>query len=152
MWLKICFIGLGAVLFLISAVFFAIGAVFTRFPGKTDRAPGRLVKYKYKKDVPVYEKKYRGAPGRRAGTIHHLTMARYVYTVNGRVYRAKCSFMFRPKHVPDNPWIVYLKRFPRISYVKTDDGLGANAFLAKGLLFALLGLLLILSPLGRHWK
>lgn len=150
MCLQLCFIGLGVVFFLISAACFAIGAVFTRFPGKTARTPGRLVKYKYKKDVPVYEKKYRGAPGRRSGTIRHLTVARYVYTVNGRDYRVRCSFMFRPKRVPDNPWIVYLKRFPRISYVKTDDGLGANAFLAKGLLFALLGLLLILSSFGRH--
>lgn len=151
MWLQICFICLGAAFLLISLAFFASYAVFTRFPSKTDRALGKLVKYTHKRDVPVYGRKYSG-PIRRVGKIKNLTKTRYVYTVNGREYRVKYSFTSRPKSVPNSPWIRYIKRFPRISYVKGDDfGRSEFEFFLKGFLFAFLALMLILAPFSRRF-
>lgn len=151
MWMQICFICLGAVFGLISFVFLASYAAFTRFPSKTDRTLGKLVEYKYNRDVSVYDRKYR-SPARRVWKIKNMTKTKYVYTVDGKEYRVKFNFISRPKSIPNSPWIRYIKRFPRISYVKCDDsGVGEFAFFVRGLLFVFLALMLILALFSRRF-
>jgi len=133
----ICFFILGGVLLLISGLYFGAYLIFEKLPYKTGRALGKLCGRKYKKDVAVWAGlgKYDGPP-RVAFTIKHLTKSKYLYSVNNKLYLCVFDFWRKPHKVPNNSWVIYLKSFPRISYLDNDENcIGAFDFAVKAILF-----------------
>ncbi len=133
----ICFLILGGVLLLISGLYFGAYLIFEKLPHETDRALGKLCNRKYKKDVAVWTglQKYDGPP-RIAFTIKHLTKSKYLYSVNNKLYICVFNFWRKPHKVPNNSWVIYLKKFPRISYLDNDENyIGAFDFVVKAIIF-----------------
>ncbi len=144
----ICFFILGGVLLLISGLYFIAYLIFEKLPHRTDRTLGKLCGSKYKKDVNVWTGlgKYDGPP-RVAFTIKHLTKTKYVYSVNNKLYLCAFEFFRKPHKIPNNSWVVYLKAFPRISYLENDENcIGAFDFFAKAMVF--LGIAIVTFGLG----
>ncbi len=133
----ICFFVLGGVLLLISGLYFGAYLIFEKLPHKTGRTLGKLCCNKYKKDVAVWTGlgRYDGPP-RVAFTIKHLTKTKYLYSVNNKFYLCVFDFWRKPHKVPNSSWVIYLKAFPRISYLDDDENyIGAFDFLAKTFIF-----------------
>ena len=133
----ICFFILGAVLLLISGLYFCVYLIFEKLPHKRGRTLGKLCGSKYKKDVALWTGfgKYDGPP-RVAFTIKHLTKSKYLYSVNNKFYFCVFDFWRKPHKIPNNSWVIYLKAYPRISYLDNDENcIGAVDFLAKASIF-----------------
>ena len=133
----ICILILGGVLLSISGLYFVAYLIFEKLPHKTERTLGKLYSSKYKKDVDVWTGfgKYDGPP-RVAFTIKHLTKSKYLYSVNNKLYLCVFDFWRKPHKVPNSSWVIYLKAFPRISYLDNDENcIGAFDFFAKAIIF-----------------
>lgn len=118
----ICFLILGGVLLLISGLYFAAYFIFEKLPHKTGKALGKLYSKKYKKDVDVWTGFGKSdGPPRVAFTIKHLTKAKYLYSVNDKLYLCALEFWKKPHKIPNSSWVIYLKAFPRISYLDNDE-------------------------------
>ncbi len=144
----ICILILGGVLLSISGLYFVAYLIFEKLPHKTERTLGKLYSSKYKKDVDVWTGfgKYDGPP-RIAFTIKHLTKTKYVYSVNSKLYLCALEFFRKPHKIPNNSWVVYLKAFPRISYLDNEENcIGAFDFCAKSFIF--LGIAICTFGLG----
>ena len=144
----ICFFVFGGVLLLISGLYFMAYVIFEKKPHRTGRAFGKLCGSKYKKDVNVWAGlgKFNGPP-RIAFTIKHLTKTKYVYSVNNKLYLCTFDFFRKPHETPNNSWVVYLKAFPRISYLDNDENwTGSFDFFAKSIV--LLGIAIGAIGLG----
>ncbi|MBQ9805711.1 MAG: hypothetical protein IJW49_04300 [Clostridia bacterium] len=133
----ICFLILGGVLLLISGLYFGAYLIFEKLPHKTDRTLGKLCDKKYKKDVAVWTGFGKSdGPPRVAFTIKHLTKSKYLYCVNNNFYLCVFDFWRKPNKIPNNSWVIYLKAFPRISYLDNDENcIGAFDFFVKAILF-----------------
>ena len=133
----ICFIIFGGILLLISGLYFTIYLIFEKLPHKTDRVLGKLYSNKYKKDVDVWTGlgKFDGPP-RVAFTIKHLTKAKYLYSVNDKLYLCAFEFWRKPHKIPNSSWVVYLKAFPGISYLDNDENCFDDfEFFTKAIIF-----------------
>ena len=133
----ICFFILGGVLLLISGFYFIVYLIFEKSPHKTGRTLGKLYSSKYKKDVAVWAGLGKNdGPPRVAFTIKHLTKSKYLYSVNNKLYLCVFDFWRKPHKVPNSSWVIYLKSFPRISYLDNDENcIGAFDFFAKAIIF-----------------
>ena len=140
---EICFFILGGVLLLIAGFYFAVYTVFEKFPQKTDKTFGRLYDSKYKNDVAVWGGLGKGdGPPRIVFTIKHLTKTKYVYRVGDKLYLCTFAFWRKPSKVPSCCRVVYIKNFPRISYLDSDENYfdGMDYFMrALMILFIALG-------------
>ena len=126
---KAIIITLGGLLLTISGALFAIYIIFERSPRLTGRTGSTLVETRYKAKKTFWGK------GSHV-TAKDVTLGYYTYKVNGKTYRKKNTEYFtKPKQMPYSIPIVYLKRFPRISYVN-DHGIGTLAYLIPAILFA----------------
>jgi len=119
MLLKIVIIVLGIFLLMISGVLFYISFIFEHRPQKTGKTGGFLQKTKHKKDVTIYIKDDNGTI--RTKFFKHLTKGVYKYSVGGKDYKIRDNFFIgtsrqMQKIVP----VIYLKKFPRISYIETE--------------------------------
>ena len=144
----VCILILGGVLLLISGLYFIVYLIFEKLPHKTDRTLGKLYSTKYKKDVNVWTGfgKYDGPP-RIAFTIKNLTKTKYLYSVNNKLYLCALELFRKPHKIPNNSWVVYIKAFPRISYLDNDENcIGAFDFCAKAIVF--LGITICTLGLG----
>lgn len=133
----ICILILGGVLLLISGLYLGAYLIFEKLPHKTERALGKLCGSKYKKDVAVWTgfKKWDGPP-RVAFIIKHLTKTKYIYSVNNKLYFCFFNFLKKPHKIPNSAWVIYLKAFPRISYLDNDENcFGTFEFFAKAIIF-----------------
>ena len=133
----ICFLILGGVLLLISGFYYGVYLIFEKLPHKTERALGRLYRSKYKKDVPVWTGFGRcDGPPRIAYYIKHLTKTKYVYRVDKKLHRCAFNFWRKPSKVPEVCWVIYLKAFPRISYLENEENcIATDTFFFKAILF-----------------
>lgn len=139
----ICFFILGGVFLLISGLYFVAYLIFEKLPHKTGRTLGKLCNRKYKKDVPVWAGlgKYDGPP-RIVFTIKHLTKSKYLYNVNNKLYICVFAFWRKPHKVTTNSWVIYLKAFPRISYLDNDENcIGAFDFVVKAIILFVITIL-----------
>ena len=122
--------------------------MWSESPHKTDRALGKLYGSKYKKDVAVWAGlgKYDGPP-RVAFTIKHLTKTKYIYGVSNKFYLCVYDFWRKPHKVPNSAWVIYLKAFPRISYLSDDENcIGAFDFCVKAI--CILGIAIAVLDVG----
>jgi hypothetical protein len=144
----ICFLALGIVLLLISGLYLGVYLIFEKLPHKTGRTLGKLHGSKHKKDVAVWTGfgKHDGPP-RVAFTIKHLTKTKYAYSVNNKLYLCVFDFQRKPHKLPNSSWVIYLKAFPRISYLDNDENcIGSFTFFAKAIIF--LGIAICTLSLG----
>ena len=133
----ICFFILGGALLLITGLYFGAYLIFEKLPHKTGKVLGKLCNRKYKKDVAVWAGLGKNdGPPRVAFTIKHLTKSKYLYSVNNKLYLCVFDFWRKPHKVPNSSWVIYLKSFPRISYLDNDENcIGAFDFFAKAIIF-----------------
>ena len=131
----ICFLILGGVLLSLSGLYLGAYFIFEKLPQKTGKTLGKLWDRKYKKDVDVWAGLGRldGPPG-VVFTIKHLTKTKYLYVANNKQYLCVFDFWRKPHKVPNDAWVIYLKAFPRISYLKHDENhIGAFDFVGKAI-------------------
>ena len=126
---------LGIVLIFIGCFAFAIYIIFEKFPQFTEKTGATLRERKHKKDVVIHS--------RRGPDIHidHLVKAVYTYRVGEKHYVKRythlyCTFNQTPKSVP----IVYIRKFPMISYVNTLESTTTFNYLIAGVLNVFLGI------------
>lgn len=136
-----CF-AIGGASLITSALFFILRLIFEHKPERLGKSRGFLKSAKQKNNVPVYERSSPNAPRHLAMIIKNLSKSVYEYEVNGRKYRVRYTEPVKASQMPITVSVVYLKSFPRISYVETDTNshnFGIYAFAA--LMFAVVSIL-----------
>ena len=139
-----CF-AIGSASLITAAVLFILHLVFEHKPESLGKSRGFIKSTKQKNNVPVYERSSPKAPRRLTMIIKNLSKSVYEYEVNGRKYRVKYTEAVKASQMPLTVWVVYLKLFPRISYVETDTnshnfGIYAFAALMIAIVFVLGGI------------
>lgn len=129
---------LGGVLMAYALLLIAIGIIFDFVKRLTGRTRGTLVHTKHKRNVTLYSR-YGGET-----FIPHLTFARYFYTVGQRSYSVRDFYIGTPRQTPFYVSVLYIKHFPRFSYVRGDTPLGMIRFGIRGLLLLVIGLALFI--------
>ena len=129
---------LGVLILITSGALFTIYVIFEHSPQLTGRTGSTLVETKHKSKKTFW--------GRGSHvTVKDVTLGYYTYKVNGKTYRKKSTEYFtKPKQMPYSIPIVYLKCFPRISYVN-DHGIGTLAYLIPAILFAVCAVSIIVG-------
>ena len=139
---KTLFLILGLLILVLSGALLAVYIIFTRYPHLTGKTGSTLVSTKHRDKETVF-----GQLGSRF-TVRDITTGFYTYKVGDRTYKKKNKQYFtKPKQMPYSIPIVYLKRFPRISYVN-DSGIGALAYLIPAIIFGAGAILLVASLLS----
>lgn len=115
---------LGAACFLLAVLFFLVGRAFSAADEKETRwvgcAPAHLKDTKHKKNVTLYGRDHVGGPV-KSMFIKNMTKGNYVYSVNGRNYiRRVTKYLTTPRQMPYLTTAYYIKKAPRISYLKDD--------------------------------
>ena len=148
-FITVCF-AIGGVSLIASLLLFILHLIFEHKPEKLGKSRGFLKSTKQKNNVPVYERSSPKAPRHLAMIIKNRSRSVYEYEVNGRKYRVKYTEPVKASQMPITATVVYLKRFPRISYVETDTnshnfGIYAFAALMLAAVFVLGGVTAILK-------
>ena len=136
-----CF-AIGSASLITAAVLFILHLVFEHKPENLGKSRGFIKSTRQKNNVPVSERSSPKAPRRLTMIIKNLSKSVYEYEVNGRKYRVRYTDPVKASQMPITATVVYLKRFPRISYVETDTNshnFGIYAFAA--LIFAIVAVL-----------
>ncbi len=129
------FITISLVFFLLATVLFIIYRAFERNGDSVGRVTGTQIDVKHKKDVWLWG-------GRRRDVfLKHQSTAKYEYRVNGKTYAVKHAEFVTAKQMPRMVSVMYLKRFPKIAYVK-DECMSPH-YDANALLFVCLGVPLL---------
>ena len=118
---------------------YSLGAyvVFHFMPHLTDKTGATVVAKKHKRDVVI---RTRRGPDIK---VDHVTKGMYEYKVGEKYYYKKYTHYYTTfKQAPYMIPIIYIKRFPKISYVNLDTSLGDISYLIWGL-FAFCGLVII---------
>ena len=132
-------------LFLISSVvFFVLYRIFEYKSHMIEKTRAHLDSTRYRKDVPVYGKRWRIAM-----IIKNYTKGVYIYTAGKKTYKIHYADSITPRQMPKFVQVIYLKRFPSIAWVSTESSF--NKFeiytfvsVVFFILFALLGVILFL--------
>ena len=128
----VCF-AVGGLSLAVSLLFLILHLIFEHKPEKLGKSRGFIKNTKQKNNVHVYERRSPKAPRHLSMIINNLSMSVYEYEVNGRKYRARYTEPVKASQMPLTVQVVYLKLFPRISYVETDTNshnFGIYAFAA----------------------
>ena len=138
----------GVIFIAISLVFFAVAAVFWArshaFEHNTDavgRVTGTQSDVKHRKNVLL-------SGGRRGYTVflkNHST-GKYEYRVNGKAYTVKHVQFVTANQMPRMVSVAYLKRFPKIAYVKSEVSFQPYGIVALAL--AGIGLMILAGGIG----
>ena len=131
-FITVC-VAIGGVSLIASLLLFILHLIFEHKPENLGKSRGFIKSTKQKNNVPVYERSSPKAPRRLTMIIKNLSKSVYEYEVNGKKYRVKYTEPVKASQMPLAATVVYLKHFPRISYVKTDTNshnFGIYAFAA----------------------
>ena len=139
------YFAIGGVSLIASLLFFILHLIFEHKPEKLGKTRGFIKNTKQKNNVPVYERSSPKAPRHLSMIIKNLSKSVYEYEVNGRRYRVRYTEPVKASQMPLTVWVVYLKLFPRISYVDADTnshnfGIYAFAALMLAVVFVLGGI------------
>ena len=115
---------LGAVGLFLTVVFFLASHAFDAANEKESkwvgRAPASLKATKHKKDVTLYGRTPLGT-GISTMFIKNMTKGTYTYTVNGKNYKRRVTkYLTTPRQTSYLTSAFYIKKFPRISYLKEE--------------------------------
>lgn len=144
-----CF-AVGGLSLVTSLLFLILHLIFEHKPEWLGKSRGFIKNTKQKNNVPVYKKSSPKAPRHTAMIIKSLSKSVYEYDVSGRKYRVRYTEPVKASQMPLTVWVVYMKLFPRISYVETDTnshnfGIYAFAALMIAIVFILGGVTAILK-------
>lgn len=115
----VCF-AVGGLSLAVSLLFLILHLIFEHKPEWLGKSRGFIKNTKQKNNVPVYERSSPKAPRRLTMIIKNLSKSVYEYEVNGKKYRVKYTEPVKASQMPLTVWVVYLKLFPRISYIEAD--------------------------------
>ena len=115
----ICF-SISAILLVVSVCYLLLYIIFEHKEHMLRRTTGTLKSLKRKKDVLVWGRNGSNGPLRVVAKIKDWRKGTYVYTANNKSYKTHLFSYDDPSGVPYMVQIIYLKIFPKISYVKTD--------------------------------
>ena len=132
---------IGILFLVIFLAMFGTFLVFRRFENLTAKAYARLTKTKYQKNVS-----FRVSP-RRYSIAKHYTRSVYIFTVNGKSYKARCHDLQTPKQIPSSLKIVYIKKLPFLFYVNEEYYNGAEVYLLISMPFLLMAMILLITVL-----
>lgn len=115
-------VSFGVLSFLFAVCSFVIYRAFEHNEKSTDKVVASLIGVKHKKDVPVYGQRNSiiGGPIRLVMKIKNYSKGTYKYFVNEKSYKIRYVEYVTPKQLPRIVSVVFLKRFPKIAYVKTE--------------------------------
>ena len=140
--LGIVFISLGTLLVLVAGLFFLIYRTFEYHKNSVARVTAKLIDVREKNDVPVYGQRFFRGPIRVMMKIKKYSKGKYEYQVNRRSYIIQSVEFVASKQMPKVVSVVYIKRFPKIAYVKTD--INNQKFDAYSIVFVLFGVMFLL--------
>ena len=143
-FITVCF-AIGGVSLIASLLLFILHLIFEHKPENLGKSRGFIKSTKQKNNVPVYERSSPKAPRHLSMIIKNMSKSVYEYEVNGRRYRVRYTEPVKASQMPLTVWVVYLKLFPRISYVEADTnshnfGIYAFAALMLAVVFVLGGI------------
>jgi len=106
---------------LVAAWYYYLYISFERETDAVAKTLGFRKSTKRKKNVKLYGQKHPGGHHWHViGIIKDWRKGTYEYVVNNKTYKRHHIAYDDPGGLPYTAPIVYLKRFPKISYVKTD--------------------------------
>lgn len=114
----ICLISVGIVFLMLAGIFFLLYRTFEHQNNKTAKTGAFLKDVKHKKDVPLVGRRWR-----IVSVIKDQSKGIYKYTVNNKSYKIRYVEFVTLRQMPQIVQVIYLKKFPRIAYVKTDTSL-----------------------------
>ena len=122
---------------ILSGYFLSAYVVFHFMPHLTDKTGATVVKKKHKRDVVI---RTRRGPDIK---VDHVTKGVYEYKVGEKYYYKKythwyTTFNQAPYMIP----VIYIKRFPKMSYIDSITDVGELSYLIWGL-FAFVVLVII---------
>ena len=141
--LGIVFIFLGILHVLAAGLFFLIYRTFEYNKNSVSKVTASLIDVKHKKDVPVYEQRFFRGPIRVVMKIKNYSKGKYEYQVNQKHYTIRYIEFVTSKQMPRFVSVVYIERFPKIAYVKTD--INNQKFDIYSIVLVLFGVLFMLG-------
>lgn len=128
----------------ISVFFFLICIIFEHCPKKVGKAYASLKQTKHKKNVPVYTKISPSSPITVDTIIENWSKGTYEYKVNNKTYKIHYVNFVPKNQMPFGVQVIYLKRIPKIAYIKTainHFAMYSIAALIFAIMFGLYGIL-----------
>ena len=101
-----------------------------------------LMDVNHKKDVPVYGMHRRG-PIRVVMVLKHYSKGLYEYSVGQKRYTIRYAEQATARQMPRTISVTYLKKFPKIAYVKNETDMGHEITGIWGIIFFFFGLLFV---------
>ena len=141
--LGIVFISLGILHVLAAGLFFLIYRTFEHNKNSVAKVTASLIYVKHKKDVPVYGQRFFRGPIRVVMKIKNYSKGKYEYQVNQKHYTIRYIEFVTSKQMPRFVSVVYIERFPKIAYVKTD--INNQKFDIYSIVLVLFGVLFMLG-------
>ena len=141
--LGIVFISLGILHVLAAGLFFLIYRTFEHNKNSVAKVTASLIDLKHKKDVPVYGQRFFRGPIRVMMKIKNYSKGKYEYQVNQKHYTIRYIEFVSSKQMPRFVSVVYIERFPKIAYVKTD--INNQKFDIYSIVLVLFGVLFMLG-------
>ncbi|MBQ8769499.1 MAG: hypothetical protein IJZ15_07670 [Oscillospiraceae bacterium] len=141
--LGIVFISLGILHVLAAGLFFLIYRTFEHNKNSVAKVTASLIDVKHKKDVPVYGQRFFRGPIRVVMKIKNYSKGKYEYQVNQKHYTIRYIEFVTSKQMPRFVSVVYIERFPKIAYVKTD--INNQKFDIYSIVLVLFGVLFMLG-------
>lgn len=128
---------------IISGFLFGAYIIFKFKPHLTEKTGATVVYKRHKEDVVIRRRT-------RETKIDHVTKGIYEYKVGEKYYYKKHTHLFTtfnqaPYMIP----IVYIKRFPKISYVNLGGALGDLYYLMGGMVVFCVG---VIMPFFLMWS
>ena len=141
--LGIVFISLGILHVLAAGLFFLIYKTFEHNKNSVAKVTATLIDVKHKKDVPVYGQRFFHGPIQVMMKIKNYSKGKYEYQVNQKHYTIRYIEFVTSKQMPRFVSVVYIERFPKIAYVKTD--INNQKFDIYSIVLVLFGVLFMLG-------
>ena len=141
--LGIVFISLGILHVLAAGLFFLSYRTFEYNKNRVAKVAASLIDVKHKKDVPVYGQRFFRGPIRVVMIIKNYSKGKYEYQVNHKHYTIRYIEFVTSKQMPRFVSVVYIERFPKIAYVKTD--INNQKFDIYSIVLVLFGVLFMLG-------
>ena len=116
----IVLISLGILSFLSAGILFFAYRIFAQSKNCVAKATASLMDVRHKKDVPVYGHRFFRGPIRVMMRIENYSRGKYQYEVNQKTYTISYSEHATARQMPKFVSVVYMKRFPKLAYVKTQ--------------------------------
>ncbi len=132
--------------FLIAASFFFIYTTFKYNKKMTDRVTASLIKVKHKRNVPEFCSNLPYGPI-HIKIIKNRSKGLYEYSVNQKRYKIRYIEYVTSRQMPRMLSVIYLRKFPKIAYIKTDVCTKLYTFHIFSIIFAFFGIFLLINAL-----